>query len=105
MVRLPRSCGRTIAAVHEGHVDPGLRIVQELLVLLRAAGHALFDGHAFTGEDLLVALRVLVVQPVIEAGGEHDVARDRALQEPGARQGHGQYAAQRPARPFADSLG
>ena len=81
------------AAVHEGDVDAGLRIVQQALVLVCAAGQALFDGHAVAGEDFLVALRVLVVEPVLESGGEHDVARDRALQEPGAQHGHQRSAA------------
>ena len=87
-------------AVHEGHIHPGLRVVQELLVVLCAAGHALFDGQAFSGKDLFVALRVLVVQPVLKAGGEHDVVRDRADQEPGARQCQEPKAAQRSPRPF-----
>ena len=43
-------------AVHEGHIHPGFGVVQKLLVLLGAAGQALFDGHALAGEDLLVAL-------------------------------------------------
>ena len=72
------------SAVHERDVDTGLRVVQQELVLVRAAGQSLLDRDALAREYRLVALRELVIHAVLEPGREDDVARDRALQEPRA---------------------
>ena len=72
--------------MHESDIHAGIGIVQQLLVFICAAGQALVDGHPIAREDRLVALRVLVVHPVLESGGEHDATRDGALQEPGAQE-------------------
>ena len=82
--------------VHEGDIHAGFRIVQKLLVFVCATGQPLFDGHPVARQDLLVALRVLVVEPVLESGGEHDVPRNRALQEPGAQESHERQRGDRP---------
>ena len=87
-------------AVHEGHVDAGIRLVQQLLVVLCAARHSNLDGHALSGQDVPVALRVLVVQAVLKAGGEDDAMRDRADQEPGARQSQDRKQRSGHPRPF-----
>ena len=94
MTSVSRSAGRTTPPCMKATSTPDCGIAQQALVLVGAAGHALLDRHAVARQDFLVALRVLVVHAVRQAGGENDVARYRALQQPGAEQGNDQQGGQ-----------
>jgi len=86
-IRFPRNWGIVVsvsvpdvwghAALHERHVDAGLRIEQQLQVLVRAGGDPLIHGHALARKQILVAPRKSVIDAAFRAGGQHDMARDR----------------------------
>jgi hypothetical protein len=90
-VRL-RRLGET--ALCERDVDAGIRVQQQRHVLACAARHALLDLDAGAGEDLDVALRVAMIETVLEAAREHQAARWSWLREPGGCPHDGHYQRQ-----------
>ena len=72
---------RRDAALHERDVHAGLGVPQQAQVVGGAPGHSFLDDDPVRRQDLLVALRELMVDAELRARRHDDPARGRRLQE------------------------